>query len=284
MCQWYSSRNVLGSENLSPIQEWEQFAKCLLKQCGYHIDTLNVFEFSARYTGSGSSPDAASKKVRPNESGSDDDWTYLLSSSRHRETSTQISYLLGLKPVSLGAPDSSRFEIEPVSVDRTSALFSHLYSVTWSLHLLYEEIKLNKVCPNSTQIFYYLGLGFDGLPSCHHSCLQLRRYVFEFWYREKTFIDEVAEIMKSVSLNKNYYFVQITTQRQSCLTKVPRTIPSTCTKNRLLILPLMLGRCLGLIDWLSFFALVGDVTSVVNKDGGQDQGAVYFFRCLRTIL
>ena len=58
--------------------------------------------------------------------------------------------------------------------------------------------------------------------SCHHSCLQLRRYVFEFWYREKTFIDEVAEIMKSVSLNKNYYFVQITTQRQSCLTKVER--------------------------------------------------------------
>jgi hypothetical protein len=32
-----------------------------------------------------------------------------------------------------------------VSLDRSAPLFGHLFSVTWSLHLLYEEIKLNKV-------------------------------------------------------------------------------------------------------------------------------------------
>ena len=80
VCQWYSCRNTIGSENLSPSQEWEQFVKCLLKQCGYHIDTLNVFEFSMRVSG-GCSPEAGAKKVRPNEHGSDDDWQLLLVSS-----------------------------------------------------------------------------------------------------------------------------------------------------------------------------------------------------------
>ena len=42
--------------------------------------------------------------------------------------------------------DSSKLDIgDPVSTDRSSALFSQLYSVTWALHLLYEEIKLDKV-------------------------------------------------------------------------------------------------------------------------------------------
>ena len=144
LCQWYSCRNALGSENLSPSQEWEQFVKCLLKQCGYHIDTLNVFEFSTRVTG-GCSPEAGSKKVRPNEHGSDDDWQNLLASSHHREACSQVSYVLGLKQVSLGLEDSEQLEIEPVSVDRASPLFTQLYSITWALHLLYEEIKLDKV-------------------------------------------------------------------------------------------------------------------------------------------
>ena len=78
LCQWYSCRNTLGSENLSPSQEWEQFVKCLLKQCGYHIDTLNVFEFSMRGTAAGCSPDTGSKKIRHNDHGSEDDWHLLL--------------------------------------------------------------------------------------------------------------------------------------------------------------------------------------------------------------
>ena len=149
LCQWYSCRNALGSENLSPSQEWEQFVKCLLKQCGYHIDTLKVFEFSSRLTGE-CSPDAGSKKVRPNEHGSDDDWQNLLGSSHHREACSQVSYVLGLKPVSLGLEGSEQLEVEPVSADRASALFTQLYSITWALHLLYEEIKLDKVVQKST--------------------------------------------------------------------------------------------------------------------------------------
>jgi hypothetical protein len=39
----------------------------------------------------GCSPDAGSKKVRPNENGSDDDWQTLLSSSHHREASAQVT-------------------------------------------------------------------------------------------------------------------------------------------------------------------------------------------------
>ena len=47
---------------------------------------------------------------------------------------------------SVSVDDSSKLDIgDPVSTDRSSALFSQLYSVTWALHLLYEEIKLDKV-------------------------------------------------------------------------------------------------------------------------------------------
>jgi hypothetical protein len=47
---------------------------------------------------------------------------------------------------SVSVDDSSNLDIgDPISTDRSSALFSQLYSVTWALHLLYEEIKLGKV-------------------------------------------------------------------------------------------------------------------------------------------
>ncbi len=42
--------------------------------------------------------------------------------------------------------DSAKLDVgEPASTDRASALFNQLYSITWALHLLYEEIKLDKV-------------------------------------------------------------------------------------------------------------------------------------------
>jgi len=67
------------------------------------------------------------------------DWEYLLSSDHHRYFSTSHDCYLGFdSSVEEQALLAARSTPEPVIVDTTAPLFSHIATVLYALHLVYE--------------------------------------------------------------------------------------------------------------------------------------------------
>ena len=137
--KWYLQRNSPGNSDFSPKGEWHMFSRTLLLLIGYDIDKLSP---NCPLDTSGScSPLVSSKKFRAADSGSDSDWEYVLSSSYHQVAGGAISEVLGLQHLGVVQPlDEKSHEIK---FNKSAALFSHLPSILLSLHLVYEELKLN---------------------------------------------------------------------------------------------------------------------------------------------
>ena len=164
--QWYRMRNAPGPSSISASEEWKLFIKCLFGQMGYHVDKLKPDIFSittvpGSRNNSSMSP-VCSKKMRPDESGSDADWQVLLEGRPHIQSGEQISFLLGIKDVtktqksstidndkSINVRDNlsirvTEMDVETVLVDPDAILFEHIGSILWCLHLLYEDFKVDK--------------------------------------------------------------------------------------------------------------------------------------------
>ena len=163
--QWYRMRNAPGPSSVSSTEEWKLFVKCLLSQMGYRTDKLksDIFSNSAtcRSDNDSSMSPAYSKKMRPDEAGSDEDWQTLLERRPHLQSGQQISFLLGIPDVSKTINPCTTTEeslkdeenatsllrevdIEAASIDPNANLFRHIGSILWCLHLLYEDFKLDK--------------------------------------------------------------------------------------------------------------------------------------------
>ncbi|XP_076035625.1 anaphase promoting complex subunit 1 isoform X2 [Oratosquilla oratoria] len=136
--KWYSTRNAPGNGDFSPYSEWHLFSKTLLDMMGYDIDKLTL---SCPLECSGScSPVAACKKFRAAENGSDSDWEYLLSSTYHMAAGNSLSEVLGLQPVGMLQREQG---IRQGTANAEAPLFCHLPAILYTLHLVYEELKLN---------------------------------------------------------------------------------------------------------------------------------------------
>ncbi|MEE6474887.1 hypothetical protein FKM82_010525 [Ascaphus truei] len=116
------------------------------------IDTMVVLENNGNfvlYTGvvrldfEGSlSPVIAPKKARPSETGSDEDWEYLIHSDYHRNIECHLlAKTLQLDPLEVPAPKDDLPHV--LILDSTALLFSHIPAIFYVLHLAYEELKLN---------------------------------------------------------------------------------------------------------------------------------------------
>ena len=143
-------RNSPGPSSISNAHEWNMFAKCIMQLLGYQTDTINFAteEFStqsASRDNSVASP-KSSKKMKHSDDGCDGDWQKLLTSKRHYESGKQLSFVLGIEDISpdLRTDEKDKDLIDVPKINWNSPLFNNISNILRTLHLLYEDSKLNK--------------------------------------------------------------------------------------------------------------------------------------------
>ncbi|CAG9853978.1 unnamed protein product [Phyllotreta striolata] len=133
LCRWYATKNVIGAQDTTFEQEWNMFALLLFELLGYDYDQISDGSSEPPIT-----PSSLSKKQKYS-SGTDQDWSYLLSSDHTKCNENLIATLKIGNP-----PDSSKNErgFEGM-IDTGGVLFPYIRQIHFSFHLLYEDIKLN---------------------------------------------------------------------------------------------------------------------------------------------
>uniref|UniRef100_A0A2K5BY70 Anaphase-promoting complex subunit 1 n=1 Tax=Aotus nancymaae TaxID=37293 RepID=A0A2K5BY70_AOTNA len=139
LVKWYNVHSAPGGPSYH--SEWNLFVTCLMNLMGYNTDRLawtRNFDFEGSL-----SPVIAPKKARPSETGSEDDWEYLLNSDYHQNVE---SHLLN-RALCLSSSEVSQMKDEGfsqnLSLDSSTLLFTHIPAIFFVLHLVYEELKLN---------------------------------------------------------------------------------------------------------------------------------------------
>ncbi|XP_069743780.1 anaphase-promoting complex subunit 1 [Narcine bancroftii] len=140
LIKWYNTYNAPGGPNYH--SEWNLFVTCLMNMMGYSTDRL-AWTRNLDLEGS-LSPVIAAKKARPSEVGSEEDWDYLLACDYHRNFESHLlAGALHLDPLKVLRPKD---EIFPnLGLDSTTLLFSHIPTILFVLHLIYEELKLDNL-------------------------------------------------------------------------------------------------------------------------------------------
>ena len=171
---WYNDRHAPGPCP-APDKEWDMFCRTLLGLAGYHVDLLDLSNTSSNVSSSGPVP---AKKIRQtsDESGCDGDWQQLLGSAHHTQVGHSVSSLLALDhpnpdPANL-ASDLHTGAGAEVSV--SAPMFQYIPAILWSLHLLYEECKLD------TSLHFCLP-HLANLLSQLANDLQLANYLHYYW-------------------------------------------------------------------------------------------------------
>ena len=175
---WYTDRHAPGPCP-APDKEWDMFCRTLLGLAGYQVDLLDLSNTSSCSVSVGPVP---AKKCRPasDEAGCDGDWQQLLASAHHTQVGDSVSRLLGLDhplPDSSIASLSSNLTTTTVTateVNSSASLFPYIPAILWSLHLLYEEAKLD------TGLHHCLP-SLASLASQLASDLQLGQYQHHYW-------------------------------------------------------------------------------------------------------
>ncbi|KAJ7341215.1 hypothetical protein JRQ81_005067 [Phrynocephalus forsythii] len=138
LVRWYNAYNAPGGP--SYYSEWNLFVTCLMNMMGYNTDRV-AWTRNLDFEGS-LSPVIAPKKARPSETGSDEDWEYLLNSDYHRNVESHpLAKALRLDPLEAKPPKDNASLSH--SLDATTLLFPHIPAIFCVLHLIYEELKLN---------------------------------------------------------------------------------------------------------------------------------------------
>ncbi|XP_046664707.1 anaphase-promoting complex subunit 1 isoform X3 [Homalodisca vitripennis] len=169
--QWYTSRNAPGTQDISTQLEWQLFSKLLFCCLGYEVSKLAKFNQSID---SADTP-VQVKKKRSSDQGSQHDWMYVMSSEHHMSAGMQLCSLLGLERtvVDTSAVLSAADPVEP-SFNTSALLFEHFHAVLFSLHLLYEDLKLNLLMSENLPM---LACKLQQLARD----LRLQEYVIHYW-------------------------------------------------------------------------------------------------------
>lgn len=180
LVKWYGARNAPGPQNFSPTQEWDLFLVVLFTLLGYDVEKLHLIRNNEKdQCAERNSPMVVPKKQKTNNCGSTDDWLYLMNSNEHK--TSQISNILKNQKTSNALDEMVQNRIgsieEPIpsnvgKINTQAVLFPHLPLVLFSLHLLYEEIKLNSVMSESLpllgQLLYQLSIDLKLEIYAHH--------------------------------------------------------------------------------------------------------------------
>lgn len=118
------------------------FSNLLLSLIGYDVERLHAKQNDDVIDHA----EVATKKQRTSSDGTLDDWDYLLNSKMHRAIGHSLTMLKLPIPNSDGYRKGKRSSVDAekiVQFNTNSILFPYVLQVLYSLHLVYEEIKLN---------------------------------------------------------------------------------------------------------------------------------------------
>uniref|UniRef100_A0A1Y1M734 Uncharacterized protein n=1 Tax=Photinus pyralis TaxID=7054 RepID=A0A1Y1M734_PHOPY len=163
LSRWYAVRNAPGPDDFNLVQEWEMFTSLIYELLGYDNEHGNEMPCD--------SPLSVAKRQRQSSVGSDTDWNFLLDSKLHKSNYKAISNLLNLNEI----PSKSTFaSASEVMVNINSVLFLSIRIIHYTLHLLYEDFKLNitrtQELPHLAQLLSKLSTD-----------LSLKLYVIHYW-------------------------------------------------------------------------------------------------------
>ncbi|XP_071962250.1 anaphase-promoting complex subunit 1-like [Antedon mediterranea] len=135
LVNWYSTNNAPSSG--INISEWKLFMRCLLGMMGYNVAQLTILsDFGGTV-----SPVLTSKKHR--SSTENEDWEYLISSDYHKLMVTKNACFCGMTTVEESTPSTSSGN-QPC-IDTAALLFLYIPAITFALHSVYEEMKLERL-------------------------------------------------------------------------------------------------------------------------------------------
>lgn len=145
LIKWYVSRNAPGPQDLTISQEWNLFLITLSTFCGYDVNSSTAHDLDSTFEHY--SPNIVSKKQKTTNNGSANDWSYLIASDVTNKSKDFLSDAIGLNKWKNDTQSSDvAVESENVKISKISpqsAFVPYLPNILFSLHLLYEEIKLN---------------------------------------------------------------------------------------------------------------------------------------------
>ncbi|XP_013191577.1 anaphase-promoting complex subunit 1 [Amyelois transitella] len=144
--RWYGVRNVPGTQDLAPEQEWLMFSNLLFSLIGYDVERLGQTKHpddQVEHT------EVVTKKQRTSSDGTQDDWEYLLNSKMHKAIGSSLANMLHLHPLSSSDKQSCSNVPDTIEMEKhgqfntNCLLFPYTIQVLYAFHLVYEEIKLN---------------------------------------------------------------------------------------------------------------------------------------------
>lgn len=196
LVKWYGARNAPGPQDFSSEQEWYLFLVVLFTLLGYEVEKLQLIQKNEKdQLNERNSPIVVSKKQKTNNSGSNDDWKYMTNFMKNGSSKIFISNILGLQKTSNIIQTSVPRIIESNNtgkINTQSILFPYFPLVLLSLHLLYEELKLNCVMSESlhllAQLLYQLSLDLKFDVYAHHYFLD-----FQSVYYLKNAVSQMKE-------------------------------------------------------------------------------------------
>ncbi|KAI4480329.1 hypothetical protein M0804_010327 [Polistes exclamans] len=207
LVKWYGARNAPGPQDFSPAQEWHLFLVVLFTLLGYDVDKLQLIQnneqeqFTER-----NSPMVVPKKQKTSDSGSNDDWAYVINSIKSKNSQNFISDVLGLTKFSNthDALSSKNSELKTSGrINYQAILFPYLPLILFSLHLLYEELKLDCVMSESlpllAQLLYQLSTDLKFDTYAHHYFLDFPK----LHYLKKT-VSQISDIDLQKITTPNY--------------------------------------------------------------------------------
>ncbi|XP_025163872.1 anaphase-promoting complex subunit 1 isoform X2 [Harpegnathos saltator] len=176
LVKWYGARNAPGPQDFSPVREWDLFLVVLFTLLGYDVEKLHIIQNNEKdQFADRNSPMVLPKKQKTSNCGSTDDWLHLLNSSEYKNSQVSISNVLRSQKVSSFLRAMSQDATESSNIGKINAqavLFPHLPLILFSLHLLYEELKLNSVISESLpllgQLLYQLSVDMKFEMYAHH--------------------------------------------------------------------------------------------------------------------
>lgn len=128
---WYGTRNSPGTKDFSPLKEWKLFMSMLFEQIGRPLEEYNGS--NEHCMEEDASADNSHIKRRKSDliHGTDADWKFLLNIHRSIQ------------------PDPRDIENRPLLTYKSETpLFSHIPLIFYTLHLLYEDLKLDTSLAN----------------------------------------------------------------------------------------------------------------------------------------
>ncbi|XP_012268770.2 anaphase-promoting complex subunit 1 isoform X2 [Athalia rosae] len=163
LAKWYGARNAPGPQDFGPPQEWHLFVVVLLTLLGYDVEKLPLVKsYENDQLIDRNSSIVLPKKQKTNDSGCNDDWLYMIKSVNHSSSQELLYDKLGLvtSRVKLKSTDdpyqNTSVPKAPAKINSQAILFPYLPLVLFSLHLVYEELKLNLTMSDSLPLLAQL--------------------------------------------------------------------------------------------------------------------------------